>query len=292
MLSAPITVVVLTHNESRNLESLLTSVSGWTADVFIVDSGSTDGTPHIAEEAGARVLHHPFESHVEQWRWALENLPIETDWVLCLDADQSVTSELRDELLVRFRAGADPDGTDGFYVPRHQIFRGRRIRHGGYHRKYLLKLFRRDRVRFDSLDLIDHHFYVHGPTARLRGAIVEHNRKEDDITFWIEKHNRYAAAAAREEMLRSESDGRFPVAPSFSGSPSQRVNWLKDRWYRFPLYLRPFLYFVYRYVFRLGFLDGKEGFIFHFLHAFWYRLLVDIHLDDLRNPKLGSDHGR
>jgi hypothetical protein len=200
--------------------------------------------------------------------------------VLALDADQRVTPELRQELTELFTHGAERlDGVDGLYLNRRQIFRGRRIRHGAYYPKYLLKLFRRDKVRIDEQDLMDHHFYVAGRTRRLRHDIVEDNRKEADIAFWIEKHNGYARLQAREEASRL---GWQSLTPKLFGSPDERTAWLKRAWGFLPLYARPILYFTYRYFLRLGFLDGKEGFVFHFLQAFWYRLLVDIHLDELR----------
>src|SRR5439155_16706874 len=108
---------------------------------------------------------------------------------------------------------------------------------------------------------------------------VEDNVREADIGFWIEKHNRYALLQARVEALRQ---GSGLLTPRLRGNPDERTAWMKRTWERLPLYLRPALYFGYRYFLRLGFLDGKEGFVFHFLQGFWYRLLVDIHLDDLR----------
>ncbi|MBD0319625.1 MAG: glycosyltransferase family 2 protein [Gemmatimonadetes bacterium] len=276
-MTVPITAIVLTHNEEANLEPCLASLAGWAGEVWVVDSGSTDGTLAIAERFGARVVHHPFETHTRQWRWAVESLPAAHPWVLGLDADQRVTPELARELAERFST-ADGPQVDGLFVKRRQIFRGKWIRHGGYYPKYLLKLFRRDAVTFDDADLMDHHFYVAGPTAKLRHDLVEDNRKERDIGFWIDKHNRYARLHAREERLRAGGAG-WALEPSLTGNPDQRVAWLKQRWYRMPLFVRPAMYFVLRYFFQLGFLDGKQGFVFHFLHAFWYRLLVDIHLD-------------
>ena len=281
--------VVLTYNEDANLLPCLESLATWVSQSFVVDSGSTDTTISIAADCGAEVVSHPFESHAGQWQWALENLPFATQWVLGLDADQRVTPELRDELIELF--GGDQTklhGVNGFYVRRRQVFRGRWIRHGGYYPKYLLKLFRRDQVRLDERDLVDHHFWVQGPTAMLRHDIVEDNRKESDIAFWIDKHNRYARLHAREELARRRGLA-WPVRPDLFGSPDQRVAWLKQRWYVLPLYLRPVLYFFYRYVIRFGFLDGKQGFIFHFLQGFWYRLLVDIHLDELLHEREPSD---
>ena len=112
--------------------------------------------------------------------------------------------------------------------------------------------------------------------------LLEVNKKEDDISFWIDKHNRYAALLAKEELENKRTYREHILAPSFLGKPDQQSLMLKKVWSGLPLYFRPFLYFLYRYFLRLGFLDGKEGAIFHFLHAFWFRLLVDIKLDELQ----------
>ena len=274
------TVVVLTFNEERNLEACLASVAGWAHAVFVVDSGSTDRTLAIAEQYGAQVAVHAFDGHVRQWQWAFANLPIDTSWVLALDADQVVTPELRDDLLATLPRWEAPGSPVGGYCNRRQVFRGRWIRHGGYYPKYLLKLFRREAVSLDEQDLVDHHFLVNGPTALLEGDLIEDNRNEAEIAVWIGKHNRYAVLQARDEETRwSAAD-----APTgkLTGTPDERTLWMKRVWNRMPLFFRPLGYFVYRYVFRLGFLDGKEGFIFHFMQAFWYRLLVDINRDELR----------
>jgi glycosyltransferase involved in cell wall biosynthesis len=277
---APIAAIILTHNEEDNLGPCLASLAGWIGELFVVDSGSTDATRAIAERHGARALDHSFETHARQWLWALGHVPFGHEWVLALDADQRVTPELREEIVTLFAGGgAALDGVHGLYLNRRQIFRGRWIRHGGYYPKHLLKLFRRGQVRIDEGDLIDHHFYVTGPTRVLRHDLVEDNAKERDIGFWTDKHNRYATLQARVELSRR---GHAPVAARLWGTPDERTAWMKRLWDRLPLYVRPFLYFVYRYVLRFGFLDGKEGFVFHFLQAFWYRLLVDIKLDELR----------
>ena len=240
----PLSVVVLTFNEERNLPSCLESVTAWAEQTFIVDSGSTDGTLAIAEQFGARVVTHAFESHARQWQWALSSLPLDR-WVLALDADQSLTPELREDITRKLMDWTGPDSPAGAYLNRRQIFRGRWIRHGGYYPKYLLKLFRRDAVSMDGSDLVDHHFGVNGPTVLLEGDLIEDNRNEAVISVWIDKHNRYAALQARQDVLRAD-------------------------------------------VIRLGFLDGKEGFIFHFMQAWWYRLLVDINRDELRKRASGQ----
>jgi hypothetical protein len=236
----------------------------------------------LASRHGAEVITHPFETHAKQWNWALRTLPFSREWTLCLDADHRVTVELADEIARLFRDGVSLSDVDGFYVKRRQVFRGKWIRHGGYYPKYMLKLVRHHQSWCDERELIDFRLYVKGPTRLLQHDVIEANENEADISFWIAKHNRFASLQAKEEMRRAHDRVVWAITPSLFGTPDQRVLWLKDRWYRMPLYVRPFIYFFYRYVLRLGFLDGKEGFVFHFLQAFWYRLLVDINLDDLR----------
>jgi len=288
----PLTLVVLTHNEALNIRDCLKGMADWLTAVFVVDSGSTDHTVDIATSLGAAVYAHPFETHARQWRWALETLPITTDWVLALDADQQLLPELREELDAMFRTGIEPH-VSGLYLNRRQIFRGRWIRHGGYYPKYLLKIFRKGDVTIDEADLVDHHFVVSGETRKLRYDLVEDNRNEAAIAVWTDKHNRYAARQARQEMQeRKERDARRALRdplnddvsnqPKLFGNPDERVRWLKDVWSGLPLFVRPCLYVTYRYILRMGFLDGREGFIFHVLQAFWYRLLVDINLSELR----------
>ncbi|MDQ6670036.1 MAG: glycosyltransferase family 2 protein [Chloroflexota bacterium] len=282
-MSAPaLAIVVLTYNEELNLPGCLGSLRGLGSTLVVVDSGSTDRTLEIAAEFGARVLVHPFAGHAAQWRWALAQLNPDTEWVLGLDADQRLSPDLHAELIQLFNVQWQGlSAYDGFYLNRRQIFRGKWINHGGYYPKYLLKLFRLRKVQLDERDLMDHHFYVAGKVGELRHDLVEDNLKEANIAFWLSKHIGYAELHAREELSRRRGGHTWPIRPSLMGSPDQRVVWCKRLWYRMPLYARPVLYFVYRYILLGGILDGKQGFIFHFLQSFWYRLLVDIRLDDL-----------
>ena len=284
--TAPLTVLVTTRNEAANLERTLASVRPFVDQIFVIDSESDDGTVEIAQRYADEVRSLPYEhGRIIPWifQWGLDNLPIRNEWVLILEADQAVTPELRHELVGLL--ARQEVGESGFYIRRRQIFRGKPIRFGGYGSKYLLKLFRRTKAQLDPVEQ-DTRVYVDGVVGKLRAPLEEWNRKEDDILFYLQKHLRYAEAFAREELQRRRDGLPWKTKPSLFGTPDQRVLWLKSRYYRMPLFLRPALYFAYRYFLLLGILDGANGFLFHFLQAFWFRLVVDVRLAELlRSPE-------
>ncbi len=292
-MTIPLSVLVTTRNEETNVERCLRSVHGFADQVFVLDSESTDRTVEIAERyAEVHTLAYD-HTRIIPWifQWGLDNLPLRNDWVLILEADQAVTPALQSEIAALL---ARPEGVreDGFYIHRRQIFRGRPLRFGGYGSKLLLKLFRRSRSELDPIEQ-DTRVYVRGPVGRLRAPLEEWNLKEDSIQFYLHKHLRYAEAFAQEELERRRRGLHWKVTPRLFGTPDERVLWLKARYYRMPLFVRPMLYFVYRYFFLLGILDGKTGFIFHFLQAFWFRLIVDIRLEELlRQPPLPPEDAR
>jgi glycosyltransferase involved in cell wall biosynthesis len=284
----PLSVLVTTRNEEANVERCLRSVHGFADQVFVLDSESTDGTVEIARRyAEVHTLAYD-HSRIIPWifQWGLDNLPLRNDWVLILEADQAVTPGLKAEIAALL---ARPDAVreDGFYIRRRQIFRGKPLRFGGYGSKVLLKLFRRSRSGLDPVEQ-DTRVYVRGPVGRLRAPLEEWNVKEDAIQFYLQKHLRYAEAFAREEFERRRGDIPWKTPPRFFGTPDERILWMKSRYYRMPLFIRPTLYFLYRYFFLLGILDGKTGLIFHFLQAFWFRLVVDIRLEELLREEGGA----
>ncbi len=285
--TSPISAVVLTFNEEANIEACLASMVPAVREILVVDSGSTDRTVEIATRLGARVVQHPFAGHAAQWRFALAQ-PLQGRWILALDADQRLAPDLASGLPAAL--DAMPEGVEGVYVNRLHVYRGKPLRRGGLFPKWMLKIFRTGTAFTDEGELLDHHFYVKGATARADGLLLEDNQKERDISFWLSKHVKYAERQAQEEHRRWHTGGgAWALEPRFFGSPDQRILWLKRAWYRMPLYVRPFLYFGWRYVVRLGFLDGRQGFLFHFFHALWFRLVVDVHLESLRRADAGRD---
>lgn len=285
LASSPFSGVILTLNEIRNIEACILSLSACVREVLVVDSGSTDGTIELAQRLGARVVHHDFTTHAAQWTFALAQ-PLAGSWVIALDADQRVSPELATSLL---DLATNVSGeVQGIYVNRLHVFRGQPMRHGGLFPKWMLKVFRAGAGFTDPGELLDFRFYVRGRTIAASGLLIEDNRNEAEISFWIDKHNRFSTRQAAEEARRAAGAGGWAVPPRLFGTPDQRILFLKTVWYRMPRYTRPFLYFLWRYFLRLGFLDGKQGFVFHVLQAFWYRLLVDIKLDELKGAATAS----
>jgi glycosyltransferase involved in cell wall biosynthesis len=283
----PLTVLFTTRNEEVNIERSLQSVHGWADQIFVLDSESDDKTVEIARRY-AEVHNLAYEhGRIIPWifQWGLDNLPVRNEWVLILEADQAVTPALREEIGLLLARPAEIL-RDGFYIRRRQIFRGKPLRFGGYGSKYLLKLFRKSRGELDPVEQ-DTRVYVRGEVGRLRAPLEEHNLKEDAILFYLQKHLRYADAFAREELERRRRRLPWKLTPRLFGTPDERVLWLKTRYYRLPLFVRPVLYFLYRYFFLLGILDGKTGFLFHFLQAFWFRLVVDARLEELMRESDG-----
>lgn len=271
-----LSVIVLTYNEEGNLPSCLESLRGLGCEVFVIDSGSTDRTVAIARAAGAEVVTHEFETQARQLNWALDSLSLQGEWVLRLDADERVTPELARELRsVLVTLGAE---ITGLYVKRRVYFMGRWIRHGGYYPTWLLRLWRRGCARSEDRLMDEHMVLLRGKATFLKHDIVEQNRK--GLSAWIGRQNHYSSREVM-ALFNGPSDGQIP--PRLFGTPEARRRWLKYSVYlRFPSFFRALLYFLFRYFCRLGFLDGKEGLIFHFLQGCWYRFLVDAKIYEAR----------
>ena len=275
-----LSVIILTLNEQANLPLALASLRGLDDEIFVVDSGSSDRTLEIARAAGCHVLEHPFENYAVQRNWAFDHLPIRTPWTLCLDADERLTPELVDEIKETLLRQDSP--FDGYMLRKRTVFMGRWIRHGGQYPAYHLRLFRSGRGRCEAR-LYDQHFIVDGRVGSLRNDYID--VITSDLGTFIVRHNRWAELEAEEMLARptgAAPQGRA-VEPVLTGTAIERRRFLRTRVYqRFPLFARPFLFWLYGYVVRLGFLDGVEGLIFHTLQRFWFRFLIDAKIWELK----------
>jgi glycosyltransferase involved in cell wall biosynthesis len=274
-----LTVVILTKNEERHITRALASVSGIADRYVVVDSGSDDRTVELAEARGAKILVNPFVTQAQQFNWALDQLPDGTEWVLRLDADEIVTESLAQQIKETLpKTGSD---TKGIYVSRRMHFLGRRISWGGLFPIRVLRVFRHGAGRCEDR-WMDEHILVDGATANLSGEIIDDNR--NSLSWWTEKHNTYASREVV-DLLNLEYGfmAHETVANIRGGQQAGVKRWLKEKFYaRLPGGLRAFAYFFYRYVVRLGFMDGKEGTAFHVLQGFWYRYLVDMKLHETK----------
>lgn len=271
-----ITLIVLTKNEEANLPALLDSVDGLPCRIAVVDSGSRDGTVAVAEAAGCDVVEHPFENYAAQRNWAFDHLTVTTPWTLCLDADERLTPDLRDEIAGILARDDSPYA--GYMLKKRTFFMGRWLRHGGQYPAWHLRLARTGRIRCEDR-LYDQHFIVDGPVGQLRNDYID--ILTDNLTNWTDRHNRWATLEATE--LTNETT-RPQVEARWSGTPIERKRFLRMKVYRsFPLFVRPFLLFLFDYVIRLGFLDGRPGLVFHVLQRFWFRFLVDAKIYEMRH---------
>lgn len=270
----PISVIILTFNAEATIGATLASARRISDDVHVVDSFSTDRTLEIARVSGAQVTQHPFEHYGAQRNWAIDSLPLKHDWQLHLDADERLSDELVAELQKLAERGFSQD-VAGYYVPRLVHFHGRPLRHGGMYPIYHLRLFRSGRGRCENRKY-DQHFFVDGPTARLASPMIDDIRLS--LGEWTQRHNRWADAEVDELLAPTEG----VIKGDKSGDPVAGKRAQRGLYYRQPLFLRALLLFLYRYVWKRGFLDGREGLIFYVLQTFWFRFLIDAKLYERR----------
>ncbi|WPL19422.1 SPBc2 prophage-derived glycosyltransferase SunS [Thiorhodovibrio winogradskyi] len=270
---------VLTYNESLHLARCLASLREVATGILVVDSFSTDDTMEIAGAHDARVVQRAWVNYATQFNWALTQVDAETDWVLRLDADDYLTPDLIAEIRARLPT-LGPE-VDGVHCGRRMTFLRQPIRHGGLFPVRVLRLFRYGRGECEHR-WMDEHIKVAGSTVEFAGELIDDNLQS--LTWWTEKHNRYASREAV-DLLNLEY-GFMPhdtVASLRGGQQAGVKRWLKERVYtRLPGGLRAFAYFFYRYVIRLGFLDGQAGAAFHVLQGFWYRYLVDAKVAEVK----------
>ena len=273
-------VIVLTYNEMLHLGRALDTLKPLGAKVYVVDSGSTDGTVELARARGAEVYSHPFENYARQFQWALDTLPLACDWVMRLDADEILEADLIAEL--RLRLPQLPVRITGINLNRKTIFQGKWIRHGGRYPLWMLRIWRCGKARIEDRWMDEHMYLTEGETVNFHGGFADWNL--NDLTFFTEKHNHYASREALDVLNRRH--GIFEIAEDLTETSTARQarikRFFKEKIYnRIPFELSTLAYFLLRYVLQLGFLDGREAFTYHALQGFWYRFLVGAKLREM-----------
>lgn len=279
MSTVPISIIILTYNESRNIVDCLKSVQGFTDDVILVDSGSTDDTLQKAAPYGVRVYQHPFENYSKQRNWAFANVEARYGWLLNMDADHRLTPEFRNELAAHFARGVSDD-IKGFMASRRTMFMGRWIRYGGHYPVYHGVAFRKGFGYCEDKEY-DQHFVIEGKAIELKGDVID--IITDSLTTFTDRHNRWATLEAQDALKLKELTGK--IKPDKRGNAMERRRYQRLKYYSYPLFWRVFLYSFYRYVIKGGFRDGRQGLIFHLLQGFWFRFLVDAKLLEAENSR-------
>jgi glycosyltransferase involved in cell wall biosynthesis len=260
----PITVLLAVKNEQANLRRCLSAL-GIAERVLVIDSHSADATASIAHAHGAEVVQFDYRGgYPKKRQWALDSLKVATPWVLLLDADEVVSDELWAEIEA---AVSGPTEADAFLITKGFHFLGRRMRHGGFSHSAVL-LFRTGRARFErlfdddanGLDMEVHErMIVDGRVASLRTPLIHEDFK--GLESYIARHNKYSTweARLRHDFLKNGRYGQEAITPKFFGNAQERRRALKRLLIRIPM--EHWLWFLYHYVFRLGFLEGRRGLI-------------------------------
>lgn len=263
-----LSVIILTMNEERNIVNCIESIKDIAARIIVIDSGSTDNTLALSKELGADVFHHEFENYARQFNWGLDNTNITTRWVLRLDADEVITLELAREMVTEMEKHAN-DSVNGMQFKLKQAFLGRWLKYGGAYPFVKLMLFKYGIGRIEDRNMDEHTILSEGTTITLSNDALHYDFR--DLTYYIHKHNWYAIREAQDYISKNMASSVDALEEGNIKVHRQQ----KAMYYKLPKFLRAFAIFIYRYIFQLGFLDGKEGFIFHVLEDFWYRFLVD-----------------
>lgn len=279
--------IILTLNEERHIARCIESLGGQCASVTVVDSGSTDRTREIALALGAEVVSNPWINYAAQMNFAIDRLAGRGGWLLRIDADEVLDPDSAETLGKAIDAA--PPSVTGLLVLRRIVFMGRRMRHGGVEPSWQLRLWRNGKGRCEQR-WMDEHILVDGDVAK--SGLVVSDINLNSLSWWTAKHNGYASREAIDIL-----NGRHAFMPDDRGiaaggasRQARRRRFLKEAVYgRLPGGIRAVAYFVYRYVVRLGFLDGAPGWYFSLLQGFWYRMLVDAKIDEIEaTARLGG----
>lgn len=264
---ADVTAIVITKNEEQNIVDCLDSIKDFAKRILVIDSGSEDRTQEIAKEMGAEVYFHEFETHAKQRNWAIDNLNIDTKWILRIDADERFTEESCKELESLLEEHKDDD-VNGISMSADLYFMGKFLKHGAKTRKRKIMLFKTGIGRIEDRRMDEHTVLSHGVSIHAKEKFIHYDFK--DLDTYVRKLNWYASKEMQDyfEYLNSnEQLGDKTLA---------KVRKKKfGFYYKLPSFLRCWIFFLFMYVIKGNFLNGVEGYIYTYLYTFYYRTLVD-----------------
>lgn len=272
---ADLTTIILTFNEEKNIANAINSVKNLSKRIVVVDSYSTDKTVEIAESLGAEVIQHPFENQAKQFIYAINNLTINTQWIMRLDADEMISNDAAREIEDICLTNKNTD-INGIVVRFEVNFLGKKLRHGGIYPFRKMIVYKKDKGYMEDRAMDEHIVLKEGKSIELKHD--SYHRDYKDLTSWIDKHNKYSSREVKDYFSNTDKESKQ------LNKSAKIKRFIKfNIYYKLPLGTRAHLYYLYRYYFKMGFLDGKEGKIFAFMQAYWYRFLVDAKIFEKKN---------
>lgn len=266
-----LSVVILTYNEALHIERCIGSARRVSDKIYVVDSHSTDGTQEIAQRLEATVVEHDYVNQAQQMQWAINNLGLDTEWVMRMDADEYLTDGLIDE--INSRLPELREEITGVYLPRDVFFQGKNLKHGRLHAPKILRIWRRGKAYVEQRWMDEQIVLSEGKGIAFKNRFVDHNL--NSLAWWTQKHNNYSNRELAVEAMRMYGIGRDDEA-------LKGRNQKKGMYYRLPAFFRAGVYFSVRYFLLGGFIDGKAGLIWATLQAYWYRFLIDAKMSEMK----------
>ena len=262
-----VTAIILTKNEEVNLPDCISSLKNFAKRIVVIDSGSTVKTIEIAGLMGADVYIHEFVTHAKQFNWALDNIGVDTKWILRIDADERLTPELVNEL-ESISSVHNTDDINGVTLEAWLYFMGRKIKYGCPNKRKLM-FFKYGFGYIEERNVDEHTLLKSGKAISAKNRFIHYDFK--NLDHWIGKLNWYASLEVKDYFEHQRK-----ATENMSDSVIQKTRTKKyGIYYKLPMFFRCWLLFIYNYVFKLGFLDGKEGFVYNYMYHKWYRTLVD-----------------
>ena len=276
-----IAAIILTFNEEKHIARCIKSIKDVCNEIWVIDSFSTDRTCEIAAKLGAKVRQHAWLNYSSQFNFAIYNCDIQAEWIWRIDADEFLNGNIG--ISVKNALARCDKDVNGVYVRRRIDFMGRPLMHGGWYPSYHLKIFRKWHGECENRWMDEHIRLFDG-----NSIVVDDGEQVDanlnDLTWWTNKHNGYSTREMVDILIAEYGIGNADIGikAKLFGKEDQHKRWLKQKYAKAPLFIRPFFNFFYRYILKRGFLDGKEGFIWHVLQGFWYRMLIDAKIYELK----------
>lgn len=270
-MNISISVLILTYNERLHIERCIKSAHRISDKIYVVDSYSTDGTQEIARRLGATVVEHDYVNQAQQMQWAINNLGLDTEWVMRMDADEYLTDKLVDEIKTVLPELSED--VTGVYLPLDVIFQGKNVKHGRLHAPKIMRIWRRGKAYMEQRWMDERMILTEGTAITFKGRFVDHNL--NSLAWWTQKHNNYSNRELAVEAMRMYGIGSDDEA-------LKGRNQKKGMYYRLPAFFRAGVYFSVRYFLLGGFIDGKAGLIWATLQAYWYRFLIDAKMSEMK----------